>query len=137
MNIQEMLELALAKIPDAGHIRVKQGDLEIEIFRDSPAAAALSVTAPAVPTVQPVAESGCEKVTAPLVGIFYVSPEPGADPFVKVGQTVKKGDTLCIIEAMKLFNEIESTSDGIVTAVLAENGAMVEFGQPLFSVKTK
>jgi acetyl-CoA carboxylase biotin carboxyl carrier protein len=67
-----------------------------------------------------------------MVGTFYRSPSPEAKPFVQVGDTVKKGDTLCIIEAMKLLNEIEAEEDGVIKEVLVENGQPVEFGQPLF-----
>ncbi|MBS3935240.1 MAG: acetyl-CoA carboxylase biotin carboxyl carrier protein [Sulfuritalea sp.] len=73
-------------------------------------------------------------VKAPMVGTFYRSGNPAAASFVEVGQTVKKGDTLCIIEAMKLMNEIESDADGIVRAILVENGQPVEFDQPLFLI---
>ena len=73
-------------------------------------------------------------VASPLVGIFYSAPSPEDEPFVTVGGTVKKGQTLGVIEAMKLMNEIESECDGIVKEVLVENGEMVEFGQPLFIV---
>ena len=73
-------------------------------------------------------------VTAPMVGTFYRSGGPGAPAFVEVGQAVKQGDTLCILEAMKLMNEIESDASGTVKAILVENGQPVEFGQPLFVV---
>lgn len=76
-------------------------------------------------------------VASPLVGIFYVAPEENAEPFVKVGDAVKKGQTLAIVEAMKLMNEIESEYDGVVMEVLAENGKAVEFGQPLFRIAAK
>ena len=79
--------------------------------------------------------AGDNVVTCPLVGIFYAAPEEGAEPFVKVGDTVKKGQTLAIVEAMKLMNEIESEYDGVVTEVLAENGQAVEFGQELFRIR--
>lgn len=78
---------------------------------------------------------GDNVVTCPLVGIFYAAPEEGAEPFVKVGDRVKKGQTLAIVEAMKLMNEIESEVDGVVTEVLAENGQAVEFGQELFRIR--
>lgn len=74
-------------------------------------------------------------VLAPTVGVFYSAPSPDARPFVEVGDQVKKGDTLCIIEAMKLMNEIESEYDGIVEAVLVNNEEVVEYGQPLFRIK--
>lgn len=79
--------------------------------------------------------AGDNIVTCPLVGIFYTAPEEGAEPFVKVGDTVKKGQTLAIVEAMKLMNEIESEFDGVVTEVLAGNGQAVEFGQELFRIR--
>lgn len=74
-------------------------------------------------------------VKSPMVGTFYRSSAPGATPFVNVGDTVKAGQTLCIIEAMKILNEIECDKDGVVKAVLAENGQAVEFGQPLFAIE--
>lgn len=73
-------------------------------------------------------------VTSPMVGTFYRSPSPGAEPFVQVGDTVKEGQTLCIIEAMKLLNEIESDKAGVVKEILIENGQAVEYGQPLFVI---
>jgi acetyl-CoA carboxylase biotin carboxyl carrier protein len=73
-------------------------------------------------------------VKAPMVGTFYRSPSPGADAFAEIGQTVKAGDTLCIIEAMKLLNEIESDVAGTVKAILVDNGQPVEFGEPLFII---
>ena len=73
-------------------------------------------------------------VKSPMVGTFYRSPSPGADAFVQIGSVVKKGETLCIIEAMKLLNEIESDADGTVKAILLDNGEPVEFGEPLFVI---
>lgn len=84
-------------------------------------------------TAEPAAPAG-HQVKAPMVGTFYRSGSPGAAAFVEVGQAVKKGETLCIIEAMKLMNEIESDADGVVKAILVENGQPVEFDQPLFVV---
>lgn len=72
---------------------------------------------------------------SPMVGTFYRSPSPGSPSFVDIGQTVSKGQTLCIIEAMKLLNEIESDAAGVVKAILAENGQPVEYGQPLFIIE--
>ncbi len=74
-------------------------------------------------------------ITSPIVGIFHRSPAPEAPPFVDVGLTVKKGQVLCIIEAMKLMNEIESDSDGVVSKILVENGQPVEYGEPLFLIE--
>ncbi len=73
-------------------------------------------------------------VKAPMVGTFYRSPSPGAEAFVQIGQAVKEGDTLCIIEAMKLLNEIEADASGVVKAILLDNGEPVEFGEPLFVI---
>jgi acetyl-CoA carboxylase biotin carboxyl carrier protein len=81
----------------------------------------------------PVAVQG-HVVTSPMVGSFYRAPSPGADPFVQVGDTVKEGQTLCIIEAMKLLNEIEADKSGVVKEILVENGQAVEYGQPLFVI---
>ena len=73
-------------------------------------------------------------VKSPMVGTFYRAPSPGAEAFVQVGQTVKQGDTLCIIEAMKLLNEIEADASGVIKAILVDNGEPVEFGEPLFVI---
>ena len=80
-------------------------------------------------------EKGCNVVKSPLVGTFYAAPSEDAQPFVKVGDTVKKGQTLAIVEAMKLMNEIESEFDGVVTEILVENEDNVEYGQPLFRIQ--
>lgn len=90
--------------------------------------------APAAPAAPAEAAPGQEGhvVKAPMVGTFYRTPSPDAKPFVEVGQTVKEGDTICIIEAMKLMNEIEADATGTVKAILVENGQPVEYGQPLF-----
>jgi acetyl-CoA carboxylase biotin carboxyl carrier protein len=97
-------------------------------------AAGARVTPEHVPL--PAADKDIQDVTSPMVGTFYRAPAPNADPFVEIGETVKKGQTLCIIEAMKLMNEIESDADGVVTAIHVENGKPVEYGQKLFSVRT-
>ena len=73
-------------------------------------------------------------VKSPMVGTFYRSPSPGAEAFVQIGQSVKQGETLCIIEAMKLLNEIEADASGVVKAILLDNGEPVEFGEPLFVI---
>ena len=80
-------------------------------------------------------EKGGNVVKSPLVGTFYAAPSEDAQPFVKVGDTVKKGQTLAIVEAMKLMNEIESDYDGVVTDILVDNEQMVEYGQPMFVIK--
>ena len=95
------------------------------------AAAAPAAAAPAAPAA-PVIQG--HVVKAPMVGTFYRSPNPGAAPFVDVGATVKEGDPLCIIEAMKLLNEIEADKAGVIKEILVENGEPVEYGQPLFVI---
>ena len=96
----------------------------------APAATAASAAAEAAP-----APRNENLVTAPMVGTFYASPAPGAKAFVEVGQEVRVGQVLCIIEAMKMMNQIESERAGKVVAVLAKNGEPVEFGQPLFAIE--
>ncbi|MFC5299844.1 acetyl-CoA carboxylase biotin carboxyl carrier protein [Azospira restricta] len=102
-----------------------------------PAAAPMPMAAPAAGTSSvdlDDEEPEGHAVKAPMVGTFYRSSSPGAEPFVEVGQTVKEGDTLCIIEAMKLLNEIEADASGTIKAILVENGQPVEFGEPLFII---
>ena len=93
----------------------------------APAAASESAAAPAV-------AEDTRTINSPMVGTFYRAPSPGAKPFADVGQKVKAGDTVCIIEAMKLLNEIETEYDGVIKEILVENGQPVEFGQPLFVI---
>jgi acetyl-CoA carboxylase biotin carboxyl carrier protein len=95
-----------------------------------PPAAAPAAAAPVAPA-EPVGHT----LKSPMVGTFYRSPSPGASSFVEIGQAVTKGQTLCIIEAMKLLNEIESDAAGVVKAILVENGQPVEYGQPLFVIE--
>ena len=73
-------------------------------------------------------------IDSPMVGIIYITPKPSSPPFVKKGQKVKKGDTICLIEAMKTFNEIKSDKDGLIKDILVKNGEAIEFGQPLFEI---
>ncbi|MES2633333.1 MAG: acetyl-CoA carboxylase biotin carboxyl carrier protein [Pseudomonadota bacterium] len=96
----------------------------------APAAAAPVAAAPAAV----VADAG-HTVKSPMVGTFYRSSSPGAKPFVEVGAQIKEGDTICIIEAMKILNEIEADKSGTVTKVYCENGQAVEYGQPLFIIE--
>jgi acetyl-CoA carboxylase biotin carboxyl carrier protein len=114
-----------------------------------PAAAPVMVAPVAPPTAAEVAEAAAataatvaaeaaaagHQVKSPMVGTFYRSSSPGAEPFVKVGDTVKEGDTLCIIEAMKILNEIESDKAGTVAQILCENGQAVEYGQALYIIE--
>ena len=98
------------------------------------AAPAVAPQAAAAAPAEPPAETG-HIVKSPMVGTFYRSGQPGAEPFVSVGSEVKEGDTLCIIEAMKLMNEIEADASGKIREILVENGSPVEFGQPLFVIE--
>lgn len=97
------------------------------------APAAAAPAAAAAPEPAPPVEGHVLK--SPMVGTFYRAPSPGAKPFVEVGDSVKAGQTVCIIEAMKLLNEIEADKDGVVKAILAENGQPVEYGEPLFVIE--
>jgi len=99
----------------------------------APVAAAPAAPAEAAPVV--AAEPSGHAVKSPMVGTFYRSSSPGSAPFIQIGSVVKEGDTLCIIEAMKILNEIESDKSGTVTQILCENGQAVEYGQPLFIVE--
>jgi acetyl-CoA carboxylase biotin carboxyl carrier protein len=98
----------------------------------APAAGAAAAAAPAAATSEPAQGGEGHVVKAPMVGTFYRAPAPDAKPFVEVGAAVKEGQTICVIEAMKLMNEIEADAAGLVKAVLVENGQPVEYGQPLF-----
>lgn len=110
----------------------------------TPAVAPAPVQAPVVETA-PVQQSAPTPATAPqptgktikapMVGVFYQAASPEADPYVTVGKTVKKGDTVCIIEAMKLMNEIQAEEDGTIKEILAKNGDIIEYGQPLFVIE--
>ena len=108
------------------------------------AAAPVAVAAPQAPanvpapTVAPAAQEAAHKgkaLTSPMVGTFYSAPSPDADAFVKVGQTIKEGDVVCIVEAMKLMNEIESDFSGKITEICVEDGQPVEFGQVLMYIE--
>jgi acetyl-CoA carboxylase biotin carboxyl carrier protein len=114
--------------------RTGSGNPAVYFPQQSQAAAPLAVGPTAAPVAAPAAETG-HTLKSPMVGTFYRSPSPGSPPFVEVGQSVSKGQTLCIIEAMKLLNEIESDASGTIRAVLVENGQPVEYGQPLFIIE--
>jgi acetyl-CoA carboxylase biotin carboxyl carrier protein len=123
-------------------IEVEQGGTRIRVVREHPPAAGAAVGraadagAPPAPAGEPAATpSHLVPVEAPMVGTFYRAPSPDAAPFVSTGDAVKEGQVLCIIEAMKLMNEIEAKVTGRIAKVLVENGQPVEFGQPLFLVE--
>lgn len=148
-HLREVLELVAEC--DVSEVEIEEEDLRLVIRKYAPvqapqvtyATAPPAAAAPS-PAAAPAAEvaatapeaskpSGTE-VRAPIVGTFYAAPNPDSDAYVKVGQRVNAGDTLCIIEAMKLMNEIESEVSGTVTAILVDNATPVEFDQPLFVI---
>jgi acetyl-CoA carboxylase biotin carboxyl carrier protein len=138
-DFKEILDYTLQRVPDAAKIHIKSEGFELSVERGGVSAAPIAASAAAPPMTAVVADApkfqGNNFVKAELIGVFYSAPSPDAPPFVKVGQAVKKGDVICIIEAMKMMNEIECPCDGTVAVVLAENGAMVEYGQPLFEIR--
>ena len=124
-------------------LEITEGEEKVRISRGGPATHGNMATAPAGPgsvSVVPAAAAAEMPLTeghivkSPMVGTFYRSSAPGSNPFVEVGQALKAGDTVCIIEAMKLLNEIESDHDGVIKAILVENGQPVEYGQPLIVI---
>ena len=129
---------------DINEIEIKEGEESVRISRASsviaaPVMQAAPVAAPvAAPTAAaPVAAAPVidgHAVTSPMVGTFYGAPSPGAAPFVQVGQSVKEGDVICIVEAMKMMNQIEADKSGTITAVLVEDGDAVEFDQVLVTI---
>ncbi|MEX0387027.1 acetyl-CoA carboxylase biotin carboxyl carrier protein [Spiribacter onubensis] len=101
----------------------------------APAATQPASTEPATPAEKDSPETGGHAVRSPMVGTFYRAPSPDASPFVEEGQNVNAGDTLCIIEAMKMLNQIEADRSGVIRSILLENGQPVEFDQPLFIIE--
>ena len=154
-ELKDLIEFLIEK--DITEFELERGDVKVRIRRggEAPAAAPAGPYAPATPAPAgpapapsvaavpaappPVAaeEAGLHSVKSPIVGTYYDSPSPGSPPFVKVGDTVEAGQVLCIIEAMKLMNEIESDVAGEVVKKLASNGQPVEYGQALFIVKPR
>ena len=133
-NVSE-LEITEAE----GKIRIVKGGVAMvqHYAAQAPMAMPVAVSAPVAEAVAPAAapvETG-HIVKSPMVGTFYRSASPGAKMFVEVGDTVKQGETVCIIEAMKILNEIEADKSGVVTQILCENGQAVEYGQPLFVIE--
>jgi acetyl-CoA carboxylase biotin carboxyl carrier protein len=115
--------------------RVLAGGQPVYMNAPMQAPAPVAAAAPAAAAVEAVpAEPEGHVVRSPMVGTFYRSPSPGAKSFTEVGQSVSVGDTLCIIEAMKLLNEIEADQGGVIKAILVENGQPVEYGEPLFII---
>jgi len=145
MDIRKIKKLIeIIEESDIAELEIKEGEESIRISRYSAAPAAVAyapapvAAAPAV--VAPAAAPAEEKITghvvkSPMVGTFYRSASPGTKVFAEVGQSVQVGDTLCIIEAMKILNQIESDKSGTITKILVENAEPVEYGQPLFIIE--
>ncbi|MGB7503119.1 MAG: acetyl-CoA carboxylase biotin carboxyl carrier protein [Azonexus sp.] len=149
MDLRKLKKLIdLVQESGISELEVTEGEERVRIAKHYGAVAApvqhYAVPA-AMPTAAPVGASSVNLddeddlpeghvVKSPMVGTFYRSASPGADAFVQIGQSVKEGDTLCIIEAMKLLNEIEADASGVIKAILLDNGEPVEFGEPLFVI---
>lgn len=148
MDISHIRKLIkLIQSSDVTEIEVTEGTQTIRISRQTqvaavaaPMVAEYAVAAPAAPIAAPAAPAAAEtaneehQVTSPMVGTFYAAASPDVDDFVSVGKKVKKGETLCIIEAMKMMNTIEAEYAGTVEAILMDNASPVEYGQPLFVI---
>lgn len=131
-KIKKLIDLMIES--DLQAIEVKEGDQSISLTRPTPVYAAAAVAAaPTVAAPAPAAKTPRGAVeSSPMVGVFYAAPSPGEEPFVNVGQTVSAGETLGIIEAMKIMNPIEATKSGVIEEILVKNGEVIQFGQPLF-----
>jgi len=157
-ELKELIEFLIEK--DIAEFELERGDVKVKIKRAGehsvvhshaeprfyavPPAASAPVevagappVAPQATAAAPAAEEGLHTVKSPIVGTFYEAPSPGAPPFVKVGDSVEVGQVLCIVEAMKLLNEIESDVAGEIVKKLATNGQPIEYGQELFVVRLK
>jgi acetyl-CoA carboxylase biotin carboxyl carrier protein len=149
MDLRKLKKLIdLVQESGIAELEITEGEEKVRIARGGAvsvtpiAAGAAPATAPAAsilppaPAAAPAAEStaGGHVVKSPMVGTFYRSPSPDAKPFVEVGATVKAGETVCVLEAMKLMNEIEADASGTIKAILVENGQPVEYGQALFII---
>ena len=144
MELDEIRQLIeLLKETDITELQLEREGAKLKIKREKYLSSfeALShpqkqgAAAPGETRAEITEESKLVTITSPIVGIFHRSPSPEASPFVEVGNTVKKGQALCIVEAMKLMNEIESDTDGIISKILVDNGQPVEYGEPLFLIE--
>ena len=140
-KVKKLIEL----LEESGiaEIEIKEGEESVRISRMPPAVpAGAQIMAPTTPVSLPspslgppvIVKPDGQVITSPMVGTYYASPSPDAPPFVRIGQTVKVGEPLCIIEAMKIMNPIEADRAGTVLSIMAENGQPVEFEQPLFII---
>lgn len=148
MNLKEIEKIIqLIEKSDVNQFKLEEEGFKIEILKEElppastpvPQVTAPAATVPSKAETPPAVHSGLVEneliIASPMVGTYYASGSPDSPPFITVGDRVKKGDTVCIIEAMKLFNEIESEHEGIVVKVLVKNESAVEFGQPLILLK--
>ncbi|MEO8847749.1 MAG: acetyl-CoA carboxylase biotin carboxyl carrier protein [Casimicrobiaceae bacterium] len=146
MDLRKLKTLIeLVESSGIAELEIEEGEERVRITRAvAPPPAPATMMATVAPPMHTIAVPGAEApasptpqgnvVKSPMVGTFYRSASPGAAPFVEIGDTIKEGDPLCIVEAMKLMNEIESDKSGVIKAILCENGQAVEFGQPLFVI---
>jgi len=145
MDIRKVKKLIeLLEESDINEIEIKEGEESVRISRGSVATTVVAAPAPVVAAAAPVAASPvaapavssapANAVLSPMVGTFYRSPSPSAPKFIEVGQSVKVGDIICIVEAMKMMNQIEADRAGVVEAILVEDGQPVEFDQPLVTI---
>jgi acetyl-CoA carboxylase biotin carboxyl carrier protein len=146
MDLRKLKKLIdLVQESGISELEVTEGEEKVRIVKNYGMVAAAPMQQHyALPAAAPVASSvnldeeddvpEGHIVKSPMVGTFYRSPSPGAEAFVQIGQSVTKGDTICIIEAMKLLNEIEADASGVIKAILLDNGEPVEFGEPLFVI---
>ncbi len=148
MDLQEVLKLLeLMENHGLDEVEVEQGGTRIRLKKSSPVVAPAPVivqaphaapahaAAPAAPAAAPAEDKNIARILSPMVGTFYRAASPDAEPFVNVGDTVNAEQVVCIIEAMKVMNEIKAETDGEVVEVLVENGESVEYGQPLYTVR--
>ncbi len=149
MDLRKLKTLIdLVSESNVSELEITEADGKVRIVKTAPvvtvaaapamvaaAPVAAAPVAPAAAAAAPAAELSGHVVKSPMVGMFYRSTSPGAKPLVEVGQQVKEGQALCIIEAMKIMNEIEADKSGTVTKILVENGLAVEYGQPLFVIE--
>ena len=133
MTNQEILELMdRFERSSLYTMKLSTGVFSLELSRGSgTSTAAAAPAAPVQTAAQPAAETD-EVIASSLAGVFYAAPEPGAEPYVRAGQTVSKGQTLCLIEAMKMMSEVSAPCDCVITQVLGENGALAPYGEPIF-----
>jgi len=143
-KIKKLIEMLQES--DLNEIEVKEGEESVRINRKkevniNPAASQVSISAPALqqsvspPAIKEEPTHEVAKITSPMVGTFYRSPAPGKPAFVEIGQKVKAGDVVCIVEAMKMMNQVKSDVDGVVREIHIEDGQPVEFDQPLISIE--